>query len=433
MISAIYFYNQRGEVLIHRLYRQDLKRSIADVFRIHILFNTNINSPINIIDSNTFFHIKYENIYIVAITRNNVNASLVFEFLYKIIFLHKGYFKIFNEESIRSNYTLIYELLDEIMDFGYPQNTDINSLKMYITTEEIKSQHDIKNNSSKITRHLTSAISWRESDIKYRKNEAYVDVIENINVLMNANHIIRSDVSGQIMISSSLSGMPECKIGFNDKFHINDLELPATSISISKTGPSTGYITLENCHFHQCVKLNCFNTDRSIIFIPPDGEFELMRYRVTENIHLPFLVFPIVNEVGKTKVLYQLTIKAIFDSELYATNVIIKVPTPLNTASANARVNRGKAKYEPAFNNITWKIPKIAGQMEYLFSADANLKVMPDNKQWSKPPISLSFYIPMFTSSGLNVKYLKISDKKAYKSSKWVKYISKAGNYEIKF
>ncbi|KAG4302721.1 hypothetical protein PCK1_001076 [Pneumocystis canis] len=56
-----------------------------------------------------------------------------------------------------------------------------------------------------------------------------------------------------------------------------------------------------------------------------------------------------------------------------------------------------------------------------------------DNKHWSKPPISLSFCIPMFTSSGLQVKYLKIFEKKKYKSIKWVKYLSKAGNYEIKF
>jgi hypothetical protein len=28
----------------------------------------------------------------------------------------------------------------EILDFGYPQNTEIDALKMYITTESIKSE-----------------------------------------------------------------------------------------------------------------------------------------------------------------------------------------------------------------------------------------------------------------------------------------------------
>lgn len=30
--------------------------------------------------------------------------------------------------------------LEEILDFGYPQNTEIDALKMYITTESIKSE-----------------------------------------------------------------------------------------------------------------------------------------------------------------------------------------------------------------------------------------------------------------------------------------------------
>ena len=28
------------------------------------------------------------------------------------------------EESIRDNFVIIYELLDELVDFGYPQTTD---------------------------------------------------------------------------------------------------------------------------------------------------------------------------------------------------------------------------------------------------------------------------------------------------------------------
>ena len=41
---------------------------------------------------------------------------------------------------------------------------------------------------------------------------------------------------------------------------------------------NAGSVTLEDCQFHQCVKLGKFDSDRTISFIPPDGEFELMRY-----------------------------------------------------------------------------------------------------------------------------------------------------------
>ena len=37
------------------------------------------------------------------------------------------------EESIRDNFVICYELLDELIDFGYPQTTDAKILQEYIT------------------------------------------------------------------------------------------------------------------------------------------------------------------------------------------------------------------------------------------------------------------------------------------------------------
>ena len=43
------------------------------------------------------------------------------------------YFKELEEESIRDNFVICYELLDELVDFGYPQTTDAKILQEYIT------------------------------------------------------------------------------------------------------------------------------------------------------------------------------------------------------------------------------------------------------------------------------------------------------------
>ena len=40
---------------------------------------------------------------------------------------------------MKNNFVLIYELLDELLDFGYPQNTDTGILKTFITQQGIKS------------------------------------------------------------------------------------------------------------------------------------------------------------------------------------------------------------------------------------------------------------------------------------------------------
>ena len=77
-------------------------------------------------------------------TKVNANAALVFEFLHRLVDgIGRAYFGKMDEEGVKNNFVLIYELLDEILDFGYPQNSDIDTLKMYITTESIKSERAV--------------------------------------------------------------------------------------------------------------------------------------------------------------------------------------------------------------------------------------------------------------------------------------------------
>ncbi|GIJ85717.1 hypothetical protein Asppvi_004579 [Aspergillus pseudoviridinutans] len=460
MLSGILVFNQKGENLIFRAFRNDCRPRLADIFRIQVISNPQVRSPILTLGSTTFSHVKHENIYLVAVTKSNANAALVFEFLYRLVLLGKSYFGKFDEEAVKNNFVLIYELLDgeyflkqmdrvednrfpEILDFGYPQNTDPDTLKMYITTEGVKSA--IVNNptdSSRITMQATGALSWRRADVKYRKNEAFVDVIEDVNLLMSATGtVLRADVTGQIVMRAYLSGTPECKFGLNDRLLLDGDSSGGAGPSSSSRGHSggkatraaAGSVTLEDCQFHQCVKLGRFDADRIISFVPPDGEFELMRYRATENVNLPFKVHPIVREVGTTKVEYSVAIKANYSSKLFATNVVVRIPTPLNTAKTTERTSQGRAKYEPEHNNIVWKIARFSGGSEYVLTAEATLTSMTNQKAWSRPPLSLSFSLLMFTSSGLLVRYLKVFEKSNYSSVKWVRYMTRAGSYEIRF
>jgi len=45
-----------------------------------------------------------------------------------------------------------------------------------------------------------------------------LDVIEKLNMLISANgNVINSEIVGKVVALSHLSGMPECKLGINDK------------------------------------------------------------------------------------------------------------------------------------------------------------------------------------------------------------------------
>jgi len=88
------------------------RRSIAEVFRIEVISNSDVRSPILTLGSTSFFHVRHENLYIVALTKWNANAALVFEFCYRIINLGRSYFGKLDEVAVKENFVLIYELLD---------------------------------------------------------------------------------------------------------------------------------------------------------------------------------------------------------------------------------------------------------------------------------------------------------------------------------
>lgn len=108
---------------------------------------------------------------------------MVFSFLKRIILLFEEYFGDINEESIRDNFVIIHELLDEIMDNGYPQITEAKILAEYIKTES----HFFKEKPLYIPAAVSNAVSWRKEGIKYKKNEIFLDIIEKLNMLINEN------------------------------------------------------------------------------------------------------------------------------------------------------------------------------------------------------------------------------------------------------
>jgi hypothetical protein len=75
----------------------------------------------------------------------------------------------------------------EICDFGFPQITEADTLKLYISTDYIQAdKSSAELDPSKIAIQATGAVSWRRPDIKYRKNEAFIDVIESVNLIVSA-------------------------------------------------------------------------------------------------------------------------------------------------------------------------------------------------------------------------------------------------------
>ncbi|CEF71448.1 AP-50 [Strongyloides ratti] len=415
MLGGLFVYNHKGEVLISRIYRDDVNRNSVDAFRVNVIHaRQQVRSPVTNMARTSFFHIKRGNVWICVVARQNVNAAMVFEFLNRFADTMQSYF-------------------DEILDFGYPQNTDPGVLKTFITQQGIRTAS--KEEQAQITSQVTGQIGWRREGIKYRRNELFLDVIEYVNLLMSQQgQVLSAHVAGKVAMKSYLSGMPECKFGINDKITI---EGKAKSGNDDLSKSTKAAVGLDDCQFHQCVKLTKFDTEHAISFIPPDGEYELMRYRTTKDIQLPFRVIPLVRESSRNKMEVKVVIKSNFKTSLLAQKIEVRIPTPPNTSGVQLICMKGKAKYKAGENAIVWKIKRMGGMKESQISAEIDLlnTGAAEKKKWNKPPISMNFEVP-FAPSGLKVRYLKVFEPKLNYSDhdviKWVRYIGRSGLYETR-
>jgi len=124
--------------------------------------------------------------------------------------------------------------------------------------------------------------------------------------------------------------------------------------------------------------------------------------------------------------------RAQFKRRSTANNVEILVPVPEDADSPRFRTNIGSVHYAPEKSAIIWKIKQFGGGKEFLMRAELGLpSVKGDDEHGGgmtggfggsmggagqggkgKRPISVKFEIPYFTTSGIQVRYLKIIEPK---------------------
>lgn len=418
--SAVFILDLKGKPLISRNYKGDVSMAEIDHFMPLMMQKEEEGAMTPLLTHGKvhFLWIKHSNLYFVATTNKNANASLVYSFLYKLVEVFTEYFKEVEEESIRDNFVIVYELLDEVMDFGFPQTTESKILQEYITQQGNK----LETAKSRVPTTVTNAVSWRSEGLKYKKNEVFIDVIESVNLLVNANgSVLLSEIVGSVKLKVFLSGMPELRLGLNEK------------VLFELTGRNKNKsVELEDVKFHQCVRLSRFENDRTISFIPPDGDFELMSYRLNTQVKPLIWIESVIEKFSHSRVEIMIKAKGQFKKQSVANNVEICVPVPSDADSPKFKTSVGSAKYLPEKNMVVWTVKSFPGGKEYLMRAHFCLPSVEKEELEGKPPISVKFEIPYFTVSGIQVRYMKIIEKSGYQALPWVRYITQSGDYQLR-
>ena len=115
-------------------------------------------------------------------------------------------------------------------------------------------------------------------------------------------------------------------------------------------------------------------------------------------------------------------------------NVQIDIPLPSDATTPSVRTSQGSAAYEPDNEALVWRIKSFPGGKEFLLRCKFSLPSVraEDDASGRMPPIRVKFEIPYYTVSGIQVRYLKVIERSGYQALPWVRYITMAGNYEVR-
>uniref|UniRef100_A0A803LUZ5 MHD domain-containing protein n=1 Tax=Chenopodium quinoa TaxID=63459 RepID=A0A803LUZ5_CHEQI len=437
MISQFFVLSQRGDNIVFRDYRGDVPKGSTEIFFRKVKFwkedGEEEAPPVFNVDGVNYFHVKIVGLLFVATTRANVSPSLIMELLQRIARVTKDYLGVLSEESLRRNFVLVYELLDEVIDFGYVQTTSTEVLKSYIFNEPIvvdaarvpalgPASIFMQGNKRMPGTAVTKSVVANEPGGRKRE-EIFVDIIEKISVTFSSSgYILTSEIDGTIQMKSYLTGNPEIKLALNE------------DVSIGRGG-SSAYVILDDCNFHESVHLDNFDLDRTLSLVPSDGEFSVMNYRMTQEFKPPFRVNALIEEAGALKAEVIIKIRAEFPSNATANTILVQMPLPSYTSRVSFDVEPGAigqmADFKEANKRLEWSLKKIVGGAEHTLRAKLTFsQESHGNLTKEAGPVSMNFTIPMYNASRLQVKYLQIAKKsKTYNPYRWVRYVTQANSY----
>ncbi|GIL81260.1 hypothetical protein Vretimale_1180 [Volvox reticuliferus] len=461
MISQFYILSSRGDVIIRKDYLGDVPRTSSEIFFRNAKFwkeGDGEAPPVFNVDGVTYLYIKEGGVQLVATTRTNLSPSFVLEFLKRICTIVKDYCGFLSEDAIRKNVVLIYELLDEVVDYGFPQSTATEALKQFVVNEPtvvapaFYQAKPLFSLSKGPTGVFKSVLDTNRTDGK-RRDEIFVDVVERITCTFNASgYVASAQVDGAVQIKSYLAGNPPIKIKLNDDVLIGKRDTP---YGLDRAAERGHMVVLDDCNFHEVANLDNFDVDRTISLVPPDGEFALMNYRTTHGFRPPFRLHASMDADPNSeyKALMTLRLWCEIPPDKAANGLEVEVPTPRwvqrvhcdleggggtgggKAAAAAAAAAAQNWDYNEKTHLLRWRFKRCAGSSEFTLRARLTLeKPYGSSLRTEVGPVNLRFTIPMYSASRIMLKYLQILKKaeKNYNPYRWVRYVTTSNSYTFR-
>ncbi|KAJ1332835.1 hypothetical protein BSLG_008464 [Batrachochytrium salamandrivorans] len=398
MFDSLFVVDNSGSVIIEKHWKQLIPRRVVDEFVV-LVQGYPIQQeapPVLQVENYYMLHINRHGLLFVSAVQTEVAPSSVFFFLHLIVELLSDYFGGISELILKENFVIVYELLEELVDYGSPYITEPSLLKEMIPPPSLLSSmmNAVSIGTQFGTKLRTGSIStipWRSTGLKYTNNEIFFDVIEELDVVIDrTGNIVSGTIFGDIMCISKLSGMPDLLLTLGNKSVIPD---SMTSL-------------------HPCVRVGRYERDKTLSFVPPDGSFRLMEYKLDVSM---------IPKISGEKIFEKL---------------IISAKLPAETLSVRTDLNMGQCIFEPISKTLTWTIGKLTSGPGVAGAPTLTGHIVTENmtelpKRAQSLVFTVDFRINMYSASGVRIDSLTVQNE-GYTPFKGGRGYTKAGRFQIR-
>eukprot|EP00461_Guttulinopsis_vulgaris_P001751 UN01751 len=447
MLSQFYVLSPRGDSIIYRNFKAEVSQTTTEIFFRNVRFFQGKQQeapPIFEVDGLHYLWVRRNGLYFVFTATSNVSPSFSLELLIRITKLFKDYCGVLTEESVRANFTLVYEVLDEVIDYGVPQSTTNDMLKPYVFTEPIVVAKSSMDPTSILKLPLqfsskTSSAASAEVPLHLQKdeksNQVFVDIYERLNYCVSATgQTLLQTIDGAIQMKSYIPGAPPLLLQLNEDLIVNKDNRPPNA--------SPYQVELDDCTFHECVQHDDFERTKALYITPREGEVNIMNYRLTPiTMKLPFKILPHLELTDSRKIELLVKLRSEFPMAVNAAHVLVQIKMPSTTAHVGLDTRLGiqppgssqfdhSAEYDPKERVVRWRMRKLPGSTELVLACRITL-TEPHNSYTRKEigPIAAMFEIPMYSTSSIQVKSLRPANPRIAPPQRWVRYITRSTSY----
>lgn len=409
------------------MFREDVKCSVSEVFRSKIINvdPKNLKNPILTLGSTTFLHEKRGEIYFVAVTRNNSDASVILQYLNTLIsMLHSliaiSPSQVLKDYHLMDNFLLIYELLDLTIDQGFAREVDTSFLlsKIYspiskATDGRYRTDNEANHAVEIVQKSLSllGALGVKSYERMYEKNvialhlNEYVQVKDKTDVKILGEVVSISTVSTSVAVEFDL----DTRVANQSSIVLENITVPL-ALKVKEPSLST--------------KFN-FST---IIAEPIQPILNYSAQLLFDE--LPIIVVGSYKQLARDKFEVNMKLECRYPANQIAKEICVQIPVPKNTIRVTDIPLLRHQKTEDELQDnarkdgyLQWKLTFVAGNQDIKICKMVHVDLKSKLSDWisDREDVTVSFQLEDVNLTGYTIKSFNVGKSLDEVSSKIVK------------